>query len=130
MDSGSTQAKRFSEHTTLRKIHFTNQVFSMLCTFDFVKANNAKHAKLHLIKPGVMRQLPGQELRHVLLTHSPEHLELLQVAHVGLLILPEGDALYDGRPFQFQYQVLRGGWRERQRRRYRDMSLYVLRPIL
>ncbi len=36
---------------------------------------------------------PGQKLSHVLLTHAPEHLELLQVAHVRLLVLAEGDAL-------------------------------------
>lgn len=46
------------------------------------------------------RASPGQELRHVLLTHPAKHLELLQVAHVRLLILPEGDALNDCRPFQ------------------------------
>ena len=69
----------------------------------------------------VSRPLPGQELCHVLLTHAPEHLELLQVAHVSLLILPEGDALYDGRPFQFQYQVLRGVEGETE-----DMSVCVV----
>lgn len=46
------------------------------------------------------RASPGQELRHVLLTHAAKHLELFQVAHVRLLILSKGDALNDGRPFQ------------------------------
>lgn len=44
---------------------------------------------------------PGQKLGHVFFAHPTKHFELLQVAHMSLLIFPKGDALNNCWPFQF-----------------------------
>ena len=62
-----------------------------------------------VFRHSVILEASVQQLYHVVLVLSPEDLEVLEVAHVSLLILPECDVGHQAGPLQPQGEELGRG---------------------